>query len=208
MKENCAVGIVGGGPIGLFCAMALTEPALGQKGLKGERLVIFDPGDRRKTAGMSASAFVDFDWTTGVRRVIQWQKGSRVFYDLMRATPGAGVSYGPIYVFRQEQRVLEPGERHLDPSQLPAGFPYGTAAATFRINPPVFLGWMRTQLERRGVQFRQLEIKNFAQAHGECGAKVIVNASGVGARVLCDDPQVFPVRGHCAVIRRGPGRSF
>ncbi|PWT97088.1 MAG: hypothetical protein C5B53_08555 [Candidatus Melainabacteria bacterium] len=201
MIEKCSVGIVGGGPMGLFCALALTSKTMGRPTLRGERVAIFDPGDPRKTAGMSASAFVDFDWTTSNRRLIRWQENSRDFYRAMLAMPGTALQYGPIYVFRREARVLEPGERHLAAHELPTGFPHGTWAETFRINPPVFLEWMRAELKRRGVRFVPLQVDNFAQVNGECGAKVIVNASGVGAQALCDDPQVFPVRGHCAVVR-------
>jgi D-amino-acid oxidase len=192
-----SVGIVGGGPIGLFCALALTAKA----GLKGDRVAIFDRGDPSRTAGMSASAFVDFDWSHPSKPVIDRQKRSLAVYRSLAGTPGTAVSYGPIYVFRRGPRDLESGERHLDASERPTGFDHGTAAETFRINPPVFLKWMREELARRGVLFVVREVKDFAEVKSECGATVIVNASGVGARELCGDLQVVPYRGHCAVVR-------
>jgi D-amino-acid oxidase len=201
MKGKSKVAVAGAGPVGLFSATFLTSDGPGGLGLKGEDVVVFDRGDPRRTAGMNASAFVDFDWSTDSRRVLRWQEGSERFYRTLVGNPDCAVQYGPIHVFRSKPRVLERGERHLAVGEPLYGFPYGTAAETYRINPPAFLAWMKAALVNKGVRFEQLEVESFAQVHGESGAKVIINATGVGARALCDDPQVVPFRGHCAVVR-------
>jgi len=198
MSEICRVGIVGGGLIGSLCALKLTEPG-NPNSLVGRTVTIFDRGDPRRTAAYTAGAFVNPDWSANLS-VCRWQQDSWRFYGKAAQDPEAGVMFGPINVLRRQPRELGPNEWCLTANELLPGFLYGTAFNSYRINPPKFLGWMRKELERRGVQFVQQEIRSFEEVKQQCGARVIVNGTGVGARLLADDPTVVPYREHCARI--------
>ncbi|KAK4147311.1 uncharacterized protein C8A04DRAFT_9063 [Dichotomopilus funicola] len=89
---------------------------------------------------------------------------------------------------------------------------YGSAV----INPDVFLGWIRKQLEARGVRFERVaEIKALGDLKGR-GHDVLVNASGLASRtledvkdeaVIMDRTYVTVVKGHFdgAFVHRGEG---
>lgn len=76
---------------------------------------------------------------------------------------------------------------------------YGSAV----VNPEVFLGWIRKQLEARGVQFERIaEIKALGDLKGR-GHDVLVNASGLASRTLEDvkDEAVVMDRTYITVVK-------
>lgn len=180
--------------------MSITGPSSATPlALEKARVTIFDPFDPKRTAGKSAAAFVDPDWTAPPR-AIGWQREALQFYASVLHEPLSGVMYGPVQVLRRQPRELELYESHLDPSLLAPDFPYGTGFDSYRINPRMFLAWAREKLAKRGVQFVPQEVRSFDHLRQESGARVVVNAAGVGARKLTGDLTLVPVRGHCARI--------
>lgn len=88
---------------------------------------------------------------------------------------------------------------HKDDSRVPPRY-----ASAFRFQAPiiqadVYLRFLHSSLEERGVTFtlgKDLpDIHTAAKFAKEIDAKVLVNATGIGARELCNDEDMFPSRG-------------
>jgi D-amino-acid oxidase len=94
------------------------------------------------------------------------------------------------------------------PAELPSGYQTGWRLTAPIIAMPDYLGYLEQRLNRAGgtaafpLAFRTLDdARRYAPA-----ARVIVNASGFGARNLVPDAEVTPVRGQVVVVRN-PGIS-
>jgi D-amino-acid oxidase len=61
------------------------------------------------------------------------------------------------------------------------------------IETRIFLPWLQNQLQEAGVDFRQMEIINFDEL--KLKYDLLVNCTALGARKLCNDESVIPVRG-------------
>ena len=94
------------------------------------------------------------------------------------------------------------------PGELPAGYQTGWRLTAPVIAMPGYLGYLARRLHRAGgVTAFPLAFRTLLEAHRYApAARVIVNATGSGARDLVPDPEVVPVRGQVVVVRN-PGIS-
>jgi len=74
---------------------------------------------------------------------------------------------------------------------------------TYSVNPEVYLPWLKSELEGRGVRFVRRRVNSLDEAcelAGENGA--VINATALGARSLLgvEDTAVFPVRGQVVLV--------
>jgi hypothetical protein len=90
-------------------------------------------------------------------------------------------------------------------SELPEGAAYGMQYSTVILTPPVFLPWMRKNLEDRGIVFKRVQVKSLSDLGG-MGHEVLINASGWGAASLEDvkEKNLVPVKQQNIRIRK-PG---
>ena len=57
----------------------------------------------------------------------------------------------------------------------------GVQFETFSVNPEVYLPWLKTELESRGVKFSKRRVNSLDEACGLVGERgVVVNATGLG----------------------------
>lgn len=94
-----------------------------------------------------------------------------------------------------------PDYKVITSSALPPKIKLGTTYTTLAINPLVFLPWLKEKLIAKGVKFIRAKVKNIEEASSITKSKVIVNASGVGARFLAGDEAVVPVRGQTMFVK-------
>lgn len=94
---------------------------------------------------------------------------------------------------------------------VPGGYAYGRSYTTFFIDIPRYLTWLTAQFEQGGGTIvylaRRFEsLDELARLPHE----VIVNCTGLGARLLCDDTLVFPIKGQVAIVgpQHGMGWSI
>lgn len=90
---------------------------------------------------------------------------------------------------------MYPDFKFLPKSELPPHAKIGFSYTGLAVSPTLFLPWLQIELERRGVKFIQATLKSFEEAKVMTGAEIIVNASGLGAKMLATDPAVMSVRG-------------
>jgi len=140
----------------------------------------------------------------------EMQRTSFKFYwDLAHQDPASGVKIYPMTEFLDDQsddssiwyKDLMPDYRILPRAELPDGATLGLRYTALAINPLIFLPWLKSKLEKKGVIFIHAETKSMDEAQSLTKAKILVNASGVGAKALADDDAVIPVRGQTMFVK-------
>lgn len=99
----------------------------------------------------------------------------------------------PPWVTRLEAHAaLAPAER--------AGFAQGWRARVPVIETPLYLPWLAERVRTLGAVFERRTVAGWDETRG---FDAVVNCTGLGARVLCDDPECHPIRGQIARVPRG-----
>ncbi|KAH9208396.1 FAD dependent oxidoreductase [Leptodontidium sp. 2 PMI_412] len=127
----------------------------------------------------------------------------KFYWEIANQDPSNGVKLYPMTEYFDDEtkesdlwyRFLMPDYKVITSSALPPKIKLGTTYTTLAINPLVFLPWLKEKLIAKGVKFIRAKVKNIEEASSITKSKVIVNASGVGARILAGDEAVVPVRG-------------
>jgi len=98
-------------------------------------------------------------------------------------------------------KTLMPDYRVIPAGDLPPRTTFGIKYTALAMNPSMLLPWLKAKLIARGVNFIRTEIKSLDEVRAITKAKLIVNASGVGARVFAGDESVSPVRGQTMFVK-------
>lgn len=94
-----------------------------------------------------------------------------------------------------------PHYRRLRPDELPEGVTVGFSMSTCAVNPAIILPWLQARLEEKGVKFIRFTAESLDQVRQMTGAKIVVNATGLGAKKLANDERVTAVRGQTMFVR-------
>lgn len=186
--------VVGAGVVGLSCAVRLLQD--------GHHVDVLARDLPLETTS-SVAAAIWFPYRAfPFERVTAWSaKAYEVFDRLATAEPDAGV------------RMVEGTQLHrvrtADPwwlSAVPAltrvtamREPYvdGWTFTTPVIEMPVYLRWLAQQVDECGGTITRVALNGMPDQ-----ADVVVNASGLGARLLAEDPSVLPVRGQVVYLEQ------
>ncbi|KAL1617032.1 hypothetical protein SLS54_008027 [Diplodia seriata] len=168
-----------------------------------------DPEDSHTWASPWAGAvWLGLDGAPPAEQKMQLDAFAHV-WKLALASPESSVKRVEIRDLFDEKRPEElwywkkmPGLRVLARDELPKGVAHGMAYQTWVLTPPVFLLWLRRQLEASGVKFKRVNVRSLADLKG-MGHDVLINASGWGAKFLGDvaDQNVEQVRGQTVLVR-------
>ncbi|KAI3404886.2 hypothetical protein KGF56_002302 [Candida oxycetoniae] len=91
--------------------------------------------------------------------------------------------------------------KELKADQLPTGSAFGISFLSWNFNCPKFLYHFKTNLEERGVQFQRKHLDHIVQAYESTKTSIVFNCTGLGARTLVGDKNVYPGRGQVVVVR-------
>jgi D-amino-acid oxidase len=89
----------------------------------------------------------------------------------------------------------------LEHGDAPKGYDKAYEAFVPLIETQIFLPWIYKQLEAKGATFTQQEVTDIYTLSKEY--EVIINCSALGARTLCNDTSVIPVRGQVVLLEPG-----
>jgi glycine/D-amino acid oxidase-like deaminating enzyme len=96
---------------------------------------------------------------------------------------------------------------HEEPD-IPGGYPFGWRFSTFFVDTPIFLPWLVGHLAAAGGEMAPP--RRFASLEELAGLPhdIVFNCTGLGARALCEDHAVTPVRGQIAVVGPQPAMDW
>ena len=187
--------VVGAGVIGLSCAVRLLEG--------GHRVDVVGRDLPLETTS-SVAAAVWSPYTQPQEHVVRW---ARVAYDALAelcADESTGVVMRTGTELLREpagdlwwREALPPGAGPDRETTLPAGYPSGLTMRTPVIEMPVYLRWLSARVEALGGTITRMNLSGLPS-----GDALVVNASGIGARLLGDDHAVTPVRGQIVVVEQ------
>jgi D-amino-acid oxidase len=194
------VAIIGSGISGLATAYSLLE--------KGYRVTMFSKAFPPDTTSNKAAAFWFPYHVRNDNRCIPWCQASYHAYAGLSANPSTGITMHRLLkvVHKNTQMaemdwldfMPEGSCRLMERKELHAAFRLGYEVRVPLIESHIFLPWLMNYLQANGVDFVEREIQNFSELSGEYGW--VVNCAGLGARELCQDESIYPVRGQVAVI--------
>ena len=192
--------VVGAGVSGLSCAVKLLEAG-------HEVVVISDRFSPDTVSDIAAAIWYPF-LTAPADRADGW--GIATYAELERLSerePQSGVRMrdGREYL----RQAVDPPEwsediaafRILDDSEIPEGYVFGWQFRAPVIEMQLYMPWLRSRVEALGGSFVQSFVEDLSEVSGE----VVVNCVGLGARELCGDEEVRPVRGQVIFIDQDPG---
>ena len=133
----------------------------------------------------------------------------KYYWALAHGDSSSGVKVYPMIEYFDDQdhdanvwyNTLMPDYRVIPASKLPPGVTLGIQYTALAMNPLILLPWLKRKLVGKGIRFIRREVKSIDEAREVTKARVIVNASGVGAKLLAGDNAVTPVRGQTMFVK-------
>ncbi|GAA4695064.1 FAD-dependent oxidoreductase [Nocardioides conyzicola] len=185
--------VVGAGVIGLTCAVRLLEA--------GVRVdVVARDLPRETTSAVAAAIWYPYR-ALPQERVTAWARTSYAVFDALADTdPEGGVRLLPgteVLATRQPDpwwRSAVPTLANTD--DVPDGWAAGWSFTTPVVDMSVYLGWLAGRVEQLGGTITRLNLSGLPTAG------LVVNCSGLGARLLGADRTVVPVRGQVVVVEQ------
>lgn len=197
MSKNIA--IVGAGISGLSCAYYLSE--------NGHNITVLAKAFSPEITSNRAAAFWFPYHIRNDKRGRNWCKKSYAFYKELSEDAASGISMKQLVkVLREGVKEEEPvwvqfipeGACTLTPKQeLEPGLQKQYNVLVPLIETQIFLPYLRNILQERGVVFEKREVNDLKELSS---FDVVINCSALGARNLCNDAAVIPVRGQVALI--------
>tara|TARA_Y100000588_G_scaffold166236_1_gene180205 strand:- start:1697 stop:2638 length:942 start_codon:yes stop_codon:yes gene_type:complete len=192
--------VVGAGVSGLSCSIRLLEHGY-------EVEIVSDKFSPETVSDVAAAIWYPF-LTAPADRADKW--GIETYEELERIcsqNPNAGVTMRDGREYLREVVRLPSWKddiaafRVLEDHEVPQGYFFGWEFRAPVIEMPLYMPWLRGRVEEMGGVFRHSFVSDFSEL--ECD--VVVNCVGLGARDLCNDEEVKPVRGQVIFVKQDPG---
>lgn len=191
------VVVVGAGIVGLTCAVRLLEG--------GARVAVLTADDLMRTVSWVAAAVWYPTHTEGDSRVLGW---ARRTYDELAHQAARGV---PGVTMRPTRMLLRASSwevpwwadavrdfRSVRPVDVPDGIAdeWRFTVPTVEMGP--YLHWLTRRVTDAGGVLQHRRLWRLSEATDV--APVVVNATGLGARSLAGDAEVYPARGQVVLV--------
>lgn len=204
MTGSSRITVIGGGVIGLSCAVRLAEG--------GARVdVVAKAYSPHTTSDIAAAVWYPF--RAGPREAVaRWALRTYAVLGELAADPStAGVAMVDGREYAHEPLPGEPwhghviGFRPLEPAEVPPPFRHGIAFRAPVVEMPRYLAWLRERAAALGVRFATAVVTPEDLARRLALGATVVNATGLGARELVGDASLHAIRGQ--IVRVAPGRA-
>ncbi|KAL1506312.1 hypothetical protein ABEB36_005700 [Hypothenemus hampei] len=209
--NDLKIAVVGAGIIGATTALEL------QKCFRNAHIeIIADQFYDDTTSYVAAGVFRPGSGFFGPTEDItyKWLKDSYEYYDTLRKTP-EGINAGVIeisgYLFSSQypenvkNRFLEnicPLYRPATNEELnlcPGNWKYGSFFTTLLTQSSYYIPWTIRKFQNNGGKLSRSKIESLYQL--ALSYDVVVNCSGLGAKFLCNDHKMVPIRGQVIKVR-------
>lgn len=202
------IAIVGAGISGMSVTYLLAK--------KGHKVTVYSKAFSPNITSNRAAAFWFPYHIRNDKRGIDWCQLSFEYFKAFSGQPETGISMQKIIkVLRKGVEEEEPvwidfmpkdSFRMLPENELPENFARVCEATIPLIETQIFLPWLQNQLQQSGVTFIEKEITDLKTLSKEYDA--VVNCAALGARELCNDKGVIPVRGQVALLSTSSMRTI
>ena len=185
--------VVGAGVVGLSCAVRLLE-AGHDVGVVARDLPL------ETTAAVAAALWGPYR-AYPFERVTAWSRATYRELEVLSELDGTGVRMVPGTELHRTAQA-DPWWRDAVPTLTRVealGPPYvdGWTFVAPVVEMPVYLTWLAARVEALGGTITRMALSALPDH-----AEVVVNATGLGARRMADDPQVLPVRGQVVYVEQ------
>lgn len=197
MSKNIA--IAGAGISGLSCAYKLST--------SDHHITVYAKEFSPNITSNRAAAFWFPYHIRNDKRGIRWCRTSFSFYEQMSHNPTTGISMHKIIKAIREGVEEETtwldfmppySYKELKSKELPDGYVKGYSAMVPLIETQIFLPYLMNMLKATGVSFIEQEIKDLSQLTSK--HDIVINCTALGARTLCNDETIIPVRGQVCLL--------
>ena len=198
--ESMFCTVLGGGVSGLSTGIRLLERGLEVR-LVAEKM-------SPETVSDTAAAWWYPFLVEPLIKTNRWSSES--FREFIRLMGEVGLEFITMRMGREylKQSCMTPGWsesidhfRILEDHEIVDGYSFGWEIEAPVIEMAHYMPWLRSRFESLGGAIETRKVSSF----GELGSELIVNCSGLGAREICQDKEVIPVRGQVVYIRQDPG---
>lgn len=190
--EGMRITVVGGGIIGLSCAMRLAQ--------REHEVTVLTADELLDTTSAVAGGLVYPRHAEPAERCTAWTQASVAEFQRLSAIPGTGVRSLPGRLLRRMARPVPLWAEAVGGMRrdIEVGPPW-TDALVFRpplVNTPRYLGWLAAEVAGAGVRVQRRRVADL----NEVGGDLVVNAAGLDAGRLAGDDTVIPARGQVVHI--------
>jgi D-amino-acid oxidase len=146
-------------------------------------------------------------------KVLKWGEISYKEYTTLSRQKGTGISFMKLFKLF-DKKVPKPywtklvrSFREAKKSELPKGYRFGFIAEVPLIETPIYLKYLYNRFIESGGEVTKLEKKlnSFEQLYPD--NEIIINCTGLGSHKLCNDKNMFPIRGQL-VRTSNPGIDY
>lgn len=190
------ITVLGAGVIGLSTGVRLLEMVAGEVELVTHLPLL-------ETTSVQAGAVWTITEVEPLDRTFSWAMASRERFERLSAEPKTGVA--PLQMTELHHAPPQPSlwdgtpwVRAATRDELPEGYTWGIVVNGYRIEPAIYLDWLSRRVQRLGGVITL--VSEAITDLGEVAGDVVVNCSGLGARELCGDESVYPVRGQIVAV--------
>lgn len=195
--------VIGAGVAGLTTAIRLAEAGLSVR-------VLAEHPPLETTSAVAGASWGPYLVTD--RRVPRWSGQTRLALETIAKDPLSGVRL--IRGTEASTHHVEPplwvrgvsDFAYCQPGELPAGYVCGWRYTTPLVDMPRYLGYLTRRLTVAGVEVEPGRVDSFGELRGV--ARVLVNCTGLGARRLVPDHELFPTRGQLVIVDNPGIESF
>jgi D-amino-acid oxidase len=193
--------VVGAGVNGLTVAHGLARAGL------RVRVLARETGEGT-TSSVSAAMWYPYE-AFPTERVVPWAFRSLAVFRELARDPVTGVRFcDGLDLFPETEprpawlRELE-GYADLAGAELPDGYADGCRFPIPVVEMPLYLPWLAERASAAGATIEEREVCSLEEVAHD--ADVVVNCTGLGAGSLCDDHEVFPIRGQVVRVAQPAG---
>src|ERR1044072_2421576 len=193
------IAVIGAGISGMSSAYLLKN--------KGHDVTIYAKAFSPNITSNRAAAFWFPYQIRNDKRGIEWSKKSYAFYEKLSANASTGISMKqlikvlregvveeePVWIEFMPEGICKPIPQH----ELAPGVLRAYDVLVPLIETQIFLPYLQNVLLERNVVFEEKTINSLNELSS---FDIIINSSALGARSLCNDATVIPIRGQVALL--------